>query len=58
MEENISIRFLVRSVVPPVRLVLLAQDELIRILDKVSLFILTKLLQSLKDDYDSIMYKA
>ena len=37
MEENVCVRFLVRRLVAPIALASLAQDELIRILDNVSL---------------------
>ena len=35
MEDNLSVRFLVRKVIEPIRLVILAQNRLIGILEQV-----------------------
>ena len=35
MEDNVSVRFLVRKIVDPLRLVILAENQLIYILDQV-----------------------
>ena len=46
MEDNLSVRFLVRKVIEPIRLVILAQNRLIGILEQVrkpNLIILEKM---------------